>query len=69
MRLRCEACGCYVHAIDYMFNQYDAEKYTQVQPCKRCLTAQKEPAYIKGFLEGFMDGTMGDFWWWPVTPP
>lgn len=37
MRLRCSACGCYVHATDegfpYLFDTTDV----LVQPCKRCL--------------------------------
>lgn len=42
---------------------------TAVYPCRRCATLAREGVYVKGFLDGFMDGTMGDFWWWPVPYP
>ena len=42
MRLRCEVCGCYVHANDegypYLFNSEDV----RVEPCARCLREAKQ---------------------------
>ena len=40
MRLRCEVCGCFVHA-GVPAKPIWAE--ARVQPCKRCLAAVREP--------------------------
>ena len=43
MRLRCKACGCFVHALlvwvkVYTKGGYHKIREVRVQPCKRCLS-------------------------------
>jgi len=45
MRLRCEACGCFVHASHTSTREWLATGGAtwRVRPCKRCLATVREP--------------------------
>ena len=59
MRLRCDRCGCFVHAPNQTLvctrlpNDYEwmLKAGNKVQPCKRCLDTVREPNTERAVVE------------------